>query len=179
MGSLWETLAFALHSVGARDQQNIGYATAWQLLFLLAPLWINASVYMTFARMVLYWHPEGRIAGLKASVIARWFVLADVLSFIVQGVGGVMATPSASADVIRIGLNIYLGGLGLQEFFVLLFFGLMVLFQRQCSRRTALDGKPSWKPLLFGLYAVLVFITVSLLKARVWSLADKLDPYHF
>jgi hypothetical protein len=178
MGSLWETLAFTLHSVGARDQQNIGYATAWQLLFLLAPLWINAFVYMTFARMVLYWHPEGKIAGLKASVIARWFVLADVLSFIVQGAGGLMATPSASADVIRIGLNIYLGGLGLQEFFVLLFFGLMVLFQRQCGRRTAFDGKPSWKPLLFALYAVLICITVRLLKARVWSLANDLDPHY-
>ena len=120
--------------------------------------------------MVLYWHPEGRIAGLKASVIAKWFVLADVLSFIVQGAGGVMATPSAGADAIRIGLNIYLGGLGLQEFFVLLFFGLMVLFQRQCGRRRASDGKPNWRPLLFGLYAVLVCITVSLLKTKTLSL---------
>lgn len=161
MGGLWETLAFTLHSLGSRDQQNTGYATAWQLLFLLAPLWINAFVYMTFARMVLYWHPEGKITGLKATVIARWFVLADVLSFIVQGAGGLMATPSASADVIRIGLNIYLGGLGLQEFFVLLFCGLMVCFQRQCGRGREFDGKPSWKPLLLGLYAVLVCITVS------------------
>ncbi|KAH6640103.1 RTA1 like protein-domain-containing protein [Chaetomium tenue] len=163
MGGLWETLAFTLHSLGSRDQQNIGYATAWQLLFLLAPLWINAFVYMTFARMVLYWHPEGKITGLKAAVIARWFVLADVLSFIVQGAGGLMATPSASADVIRIGLNIYLGGLGLQEFFVLLFCGLMVRFQRQCGRGRGFDEKPSWKPLLFGLYAVLVCITIRII----------------
>ncbi|KAK3291081.1 RTA1 like protein-domain-containing protein [Chaetomium fimeti] len=163
MGALWETLAFTLHSIGSRDQQNIGYATSWQLLFLLAPLWINAFVYMTFARMVLYWHPEGKIAGMKATVIARWFVIADVLSFLVQGAGGIMATPSAGANAVRIGLNIYLGGLGLQELFVLLFLGLMVLFQRQCSRTKTLDEKPSWRPLLFALYIVLVCITVRII----------------
>ncbi|KAH6843496.1 RTA1 like protein-domain-containing protein [Chaetomium sp. MPI-CAGE-AT-0009] len=163
MGALWESLAFTLHSIGSRDQQNIGYATSWQLLFLLAPLWINAFVYMTFARMVLYWHPQGKIAGLGATIIAKWFVIADVLSFIVQGAGGIMATPSAGANVIRIGLNIYLGGLGLQELFVLLFFGLMVLSQRQCGRTKTFDGKPSWRPLLFGLYTVLGCITVRII----------------
>jgi hypothetical protein len=161
MGALWETLAFILHSLGAKDQQNLGYAMGWQLLFLLAPLWINAFVYMTFARMVLYWHPEGKVAGLRAAVIAKWFVIADVLSFIVQGVGGLMASPDAGADVVRIGLNIYLAGLGVQEFFILVFLGFMVAFQRQCGQARSFDGKPNWKPLQYGLYVVLVCITVS------------------
>lgn len=38
MGALWETLAFVLHGLGSRDQQNQGYAISHQLLFLLAPL---------------------------------------------------------------------------------------------------------------------------------------------
>lgn len=161
MGALWETLAFIIHSLGAKDQQQLGYAMAWQILFLLAPLWINAFVFMAFARMVLYWHPEGKIVGLKAAVIARWFVLADILSFIVQGVGGVMASPDANATVVRIGLNIYLAGMGLQQLFIVLFLGLMAAFQKRCTRPGGADGKPSWRPLLFGLYGVLVCITVS------------------
>lgn len=167
MGSLWETIAFIVHAFGAKDQQQIGYATAWTLLFLLAPLWINAFVYMTFARMVLYWHPEGKVAGLKAAIIARCFVLADITSFIIQGVGGVMASPNSGPDVIRIGLNIYMAGMALQQGFILFFVCLMIAFQQRCNRAHAADpahdgGKRSWRPLLFAQYAVLVCITVSL-----------------
>ncbi|SPQ23522.1 188dcaef-3bc2-413c-a467-a8a255d564fa [Thermothielavioides terrestris] len=119
MGALWETIAFVIHSLGTKDQQQIGYATTWNILFLLAPLWINAFAYMTFARMVLFWHPEGKVAGFRAAVIARWFVLADILSFVVQAVGGIMASPGASANIIQIGLNIFMGGMGLQLLFIL------------------------------------------------------------
>lgn len=167
MGALWETVAFILHSLGTRDQQQLGYVISWNLLFLLAPLWINAFAYMTFARMVHYWHPEGKVAGFRATAIAKWFVLADILSFIVQGVGGIMAGPDADARIIRIGLDIYLSGMGVQQFFIVVFVGLMVTFQVRCRRALAEnpagDGKRSWKPLLYALYAVLVFITVSFL----------------
>jgi hypothetical protein len=165
MGALWETIAFVVHSLGARDQQQIAYASVWNVLFLLAPLWINAFVYMTFARMVLYWHPEGKVAGLRASSIAKWFVLADILSFIVQGVGGIMASPSSSPEIVKVGLNIYLSGMGVQQFFILLFVSLMCAFQRRCSRASTTahgyDGKRSWRPLLFSQYGVLACITVS------------------
>ena len=165
MGSLWETLGFIIHSLGAKDQQQIGYATAWNILFLLAPLWVNAFAYMTFARMVHYWHPEGKIAGVRAKRIALWFVLADIICFIIQGVGGIMASPGASPDTIKIGLNIYLAGMGMQQFFIVVFLGLMVMFQMRCNRviaegNLAHEGKRPWKPLLFALYGVLVCITV-------------------
>ncbi|KAL2132508.1 hypothetical protein VTI74DRAFT_3727 [Chaetomium olivicolor] len=179
MGALWETLAFVIHSLGTRDQQQIAYATAWNILFLLAPLWINAFAYMTFARMVFYWHPEGKVAGLRATRIAMWFVLADIISFIVQGVGGIMASPSASADIIRIGLNIYLAGMALQQFFILIFLGLMVAFQRRCNRARAAnfghDGKRSWRPLLFAQYGVLVCITVRII-FRICEFAGGVTP---
>jgi hypothetical protein len=111
--------------------------------------------------MVLYWHPEGQVAGVKAAVIARWFVIADVVSFIVQATDGLMASPTASANIIRTGLNIYLGGMALQELFIVVFLGLMIAFQRRCVQNEQFDRKPSWRPLLFALYGVLVFITVS------------------
>ncbi len=176
MGAVWETVAFIFHSVGSRDQQQIAYATAWQLLFLLAPLWINAFAYMTFARMVLYWHPEGKVVGFRAAVIARWFVLADIFSFIVQATGGIMASPDAGTAIIKIGLNIYLGGMGLQQLFIFIFLGLMIAFQRRCAQHESFDVKRSWKPLLFGLYGVLVCITVSHPLSVPVSAADFLDP---
>ncbi|KAK4245133.1 RTA1 like protein-domain-containing protein [Corynascus novoguineensis] len=170
MGSSWETLAFVLHSFGARDQQNLGYSISWTLLFLLAPLWINAFAYMTFARMVHYWHPEGRVGGMRAAVIARWFVVADILCFLVQLVGGVMANPQSGPTIMQVAMYVYTGGTSLQQLFILIFLGLMVAFQRRCSRAspTTPDGdesveKPGWRPLLYALYAVLVCITVRII----------------
>ncbi len=177
MGSLWENIAFILHSLGANDQQQIGYATGHSLLFLLAPLWINAFVYMTFARMMWVFLPgDKRIGFVKAQSISKYFVLADILTFIVQGVGGIMASPGADPNTIKIGLNIYLAGLGFQEFFILCFLGLMVTFHRQslvldasaAGSGAGVDGygaqpRRGWKGLLYTLYAVLSFISVRFL----------------
>ncbi|KAI0881597.1 RTA1 like protein-domain-containing protein [Annulohypoxylon maeteangense] len=166
MGGIWETVAFILHSLGARNQQNVGYATAWQILFLLAPLWINASVYMTFARLSWFFLPDQRIGGIKPASIAKYFVWADVLTFLVQGVGGTMASPTASPNIIKIGLDIYLSGMGLQQFFIMLFLVLMVIFHRraQASPPEVVsetgEKKPGWKPLLIALYVVLALITI-------------------
>ncbi|KAI2469543.1 RTA1 like protein-domain-containing protein [Annulohypoxylon bovei var. microspora] len=165
MGGIWETTAFILHSLGARDQQNVGYATAWQILFLLAPLWINAFVYMTFARMAWFYLPDQRIGGIRPVSIAKCFVWADVLTFLIQAVGGIMVSPSTSPDTVKIGLDIYLAGMGLQQLFIVLFLVLMIIFHRRAEANPPGDvsatgeKKPSWKPLLIVLYVVLVLIT--------------------
>lgn len=172
MGASWETLAFALHAAGAHDQQNQGLATAHILLYLLAPLWINAFVYMTFARMAWFFLPDRRVWKFRAEGMSKWFVWADILSFIVQAIGGVMTTPGNSADTMKAGLNVYIAGIGLQEAFILCFLAVMVTFQvkaRSLGRVGGFDAlggeyatRPkSWNGLLFALYAVLVFISVS------------------
>src|ERR1700761_2992671 len=123
MGALWETIAFVTGALGAHNQQNTGYATAHQLFFLLAPLWINAFVYMTFARLVFYILPEKRVV-IKASSMAKYFVILDIFSFAIQGVGGVMASPGSSSSTVMNGVHVYMIGIGVQEFFILLFLGL-------------------------------------------------------
>ncbi|KAI4595318.1 hypothetical protein KJ359_006992 [Pestalotiopsis sp. 9143b] len=183
MGAAWEMVAFILHSVGSKDQQNVGYATAWQILFLLAPLWINAFVYMTFAREAFFYLPESdrKIRGINASSVAKWFVGADVLTFIVQGAGGIMASPGAGADTIKTGLNVYLAGMGFQQFFILLFLWLMIEFHIRCNSwgpggaASYGAGKRSWKPLHFALYGTLTAITVRIIY-RIAEYAGGIKP---
>lgn len=128
MGGAWETVSFIMHVLGAHDQQNVTYATVWQILFLLAPLWINAFVYMTFARIVHFYMPDRKVWIIKASQVSKLFVFADFFSFVVQAVGGVMVTPSSSASVQQTGLHVYEAGIGIQEVFIVIFLGLMVTF---------------------------------------------------
>jgi len=192
MGGLWETIAFILHALGSHDQQNIGYATGYNILFLLAPLWINAFVYMTLARMVYYFLPTHRVGPFCATSMSKYFVWADVVTFIVQGVGGIMASPGADPNTINIGLKVYLVGLGFQEFFIVCFLGLMVAFHRSCLGLDAsamgsgagVEGfgapavqKRGWKGLLFALYAVLAFISMRILPhCRVWWWHHTIEP---
>lgn len=180
MGALWETLAFVFGALGAHDQQSSGFATAHQLLFLLAPLWINAFVYMTFSRMVYCFLPDGRVWVFRATGMSKWFVWADILSFVVQAVGGIMTSPGgASNDIIQTGLHIYMAGIGCQEFFILCFLGLMIVFHRKALQfdargypeawETPEERKRSWKGLLYALYTVLAFISVSI--RRLFSIS--------
>jgi RTA1 like protein len=164
MGALWETLAFVTGALGAHNQQNVGFATAHSLLFLLAPLWINAFVYMTFSRLVYYILPEQKVGGIKASKLAKFFVWFDILSFIVQAAGGVMVSPGADANVIKIGIDVYMAGIGLQEAFILFFMFLMIRFHRRAitleREGLVINRERRWRSLLFALYAVLLAITV-------------------
>ncbi|KAM7186224.1 RTA1 like domain containing protein, partial [Naviculisporaceae sp. PSN 640] len=184
MGALWETLAFIIHTLGTKDQQVVAYSIAWTLLFLLAPLWINAYAYMTFARMVQYWHPQQKVF-LRARTIGMWFVLADIVSFIIQAAGGVMASPGGEPEQIKRGLDIYTGGTALQQFFIFIFIGLMIMFQRQVTKlgyssvgyasETGGVAKKSYKPLLFALYGTLLFITVRIM-FRIVEFAKGFGP---
>jgi hypothetical protein len=173
MGALWETLSFIFGALGAHDQQNVGFATARLILFLLAPLWINAFVYMTISRMVHFYIPDQKAAGIRSTLISRVFVWSDIVTFIVQAVGGMMTAPGSDATTIQNGLNIYIAGIGLQQACIAVFFVVMIFFGRRASavdRSTGNYGSPSeqaampkksWRATLYGLYAVLVFITVS------------------
>ncbi|CAK7226437.1 hypothetical protein SCUCBS95973_006199 [Sporothrix curviconia] len=169
MASLWETAAFVLHALGAHDQQNTGYALSWTLLFLLAPLWINGFVYMAFARTVYCYKPDHKVWRIAAAGMSKYFVWADVVTFLIQGAGGSMVVPGASANTVKIGIDVYMAGLGLQEFFILVFLSLMVIFHRDClalERNGSLTRAPGflrgWRGMLYTLYVVLGLISFRL-----------------
>lgn len=89
---------------------------------------------MTFGRLVHFFHPERRCAGLKASSIAKYFVWADIASFLVQAAGGSMLNPGNGAEAQKIGLKVYMAGVGVQE-------GIIVSFTMRSLRFYA-DSRP-------------------------------------
>jgi hypothetical protein len=92
---------------------------------------------MTFGRLVHFFHPERRCTGLKASSIAKYFVWADIASFLVQAGGGMMLNPGSDDDVQKIGLKVYMAGVGVQEGFIVsasIYDGTIRLIElRSCS----------------------------------------------
>jgi hypothetical protein len=48
-------------------------------MILIAPLWINAFVYMIMARMVWCFIPEKKLGGIRAWKFGTIFVLLDIV----------------------------------------------------------------------------------------------------
>ena len=66
-----------------------------------------------------------------------------------------------SVDLLLPGLHIYMGGIGLQQFFICCFVGLAIRFQHQMKRDAPGPDQKRALGMLYTLYAVLILITVS------------------
>jgi hypothetical protein len=177
MGGAWEVAAMVMAALLAKKQNSDTYATMHTLLFLLAPLWINAFFYMTLGRMVWFFDERKRLAGLSAKRFGSLFVWLDIFSFLVQATGAVMASQTGvSSSSIALGLHIYMGGIGIQEFFILCFTVMLVMLHRrlivQEQRGIMIDrlhnGSLPWRWLFYGIYFALIMITVSSVSASLY-----------
>lgn len=117
---------------------------------------------MVLARMVHFYLPTHSIFSVPAWVLSFAFVSLDFISFIIQLVGGSYAGPTAPAEEQMKGVHIYMGGIGLQQFFIFVFLGLAVKFHLTMARAERMGtAKAGWRRLLWTLYASLAFISVS------------------
>ncbi|KAK8145091.1 hypothetical protein G3M48_004915 [Beauveria asiatica] len=161
MGAAWETAAFSNRTLGAHNQQERQYALWGQLLFLLAPLWINAFAYMTVARMVYFGLPDKKIWGVRAVKLTVLFVWLDVVCFLVQLGGGLLLSNQDNPSLAPIGMRLYTAGVALQLGFVVIF-GVMTGWlyhrMRQVSQGRGMGRR--LQILTWTMLAVLVLIMV-------------------
>jgi hypothetical protein len=128
MGGVWVVARVQL----TKHQDNAGYDIINTLFFLLAPLWIRAFLYMTLGRMLWFFDDRKTLAGMSPPRFGTLFVWLDIISFIVQAAGGTISSQNdISLDTFQIGLHIYLGGIGMQEFFILCFTCLLIILHRR------------------------------------------------
>jgi hypothetical protein len=125
---------------------------------------INAFAYMVVGRMIYFFLPEKKVYGIKATWLAKIFIWLDILSFIIQAVGGSMLSNQDSRSIMRMGMTVYRIGIGIQQLFIVLF---LVLTQRFHTRMSAMDREghiprsTKWRMLTWSIYIVLALITVS------------------
>ncbi|WKT45531.1 RTA-like protein [Fusarium oxysporum f. sp. vasinfectum] len=131
MAGIWETMAFTFRAISTKHQQSTGVLLTFNIFILLAPIWVNAYAYMTLGRMVYYFIPSQSLLRMPAATLAAIFVGLDILSFIVQLIGGSMSGPGSPPDEQMKAVHIYMGGIGLQEFFIVIFVVLCFLFQKK------------------------------------------------
>ncbi|KAG9504856.1 hypothetical protein J7337_004835 [Fusarium musae] len=130
---------------------------------------VNAYAYMTLGRMVYYFIPSQSLLHMPAATLAAIFVGLDILSFIVQLIGGSMSGPGSPPDEQMKAVHIYMGGIGLQEFFIVIFVVLCFLFQKKMHtierqhRGIKAVVTSDWGMLLCTLYFSLAMISVRII----------------
>ncbi|KAK5447787.1 hypothetical protein LTS15_009286 [Exophiala xenobiotica] len=129
MGGTWEAAGYIVRILSNYHQLNSTLYTIQTLLILLAPLWINAYIYMLLGRMIHFFLVSDSVFKIKARSITRMFVLFDITAFLIQATGGTMAGPGSSAQTQKIGMDVYVGGVGVQLGFLVVFVSLAVRFQ--------------------------------------------------
>ncbi|KAH8432838.1 RTA1 domain-containing protein [Aspergillus melleus] len=154
MGATWELLAFIFRVMQTRQQNKDVWGTMYELFFLLAPIWINAFIYMTLGRMIYYFLPHQRLAKISARRYGLLFVALDILAFLVQVAGASMSTnDSMGRKFVMLGLHLYMGGIGMQELFILCFLALTIKLQRKVSALRYMEGGDDEKaPVRQGLF---------------------------
>lgn len=132
-------------------------------------LGINAFVYMVVARLVHFLLPteSQKILGLSPRWLAKVFVAADVVSFFIQAAGGGMLADQGGGETVETGQRVYMAGIGVQLFFVVLFVVATVLFILRLERLMKaglLKGRhnpASVRYLVWSVLAVIALIVVS------------------
>lgn len=139
MGGFWEVGGYISRTFSVIQQKNEAAYTFQQLFIILAPLWLNAFCYMCLGRMIHCFTPakQDKVFGFRARRIGLMFVLADIVAFLIQLTGGMMLNPDMSASVQKTGLNVYMGGVGVQLFFILVFLVIAVKFQLLLRKQSA------------------------------------------
>ncbi|PSN64980.1 RTA1 domain-containing protein [Corynespora cassiicola Philippines] len=178
MGAVWECGSFIARTISTRHQQEVSLIAISQLLFLLAPVWINAFVHMILARLIYFYHPDRCIFGIDAPRISTYFVWADILSFLIQAGGGSLLGPEQSAKEQDIGFKLYMGGVSLQQVLIICFLVLAVKFQidmyKSEGEGSTHYGRIGWQKQVWCIYCVLGLITLRIIY-RLVEFADGLN----
>lgn len=140
----------------------------------VAPVWTNAYAYMVMGRMVYNFTPSASVLKVPAWRFGLIFVALDILAFLVQVGGALIASGSDKPEhPVMLGLHVYMGGIGFQQVCIFAFLALAVRLHRKILLMP--DGAPEKRNgliLLYVNYAVVTLITIRI----SWSTPPASSP---
>ncbi|KAH7123072.1 RTA1 like protein-domain-containing protein [Dactylonectria macrodidyma] len=164
IGSLFETLGFVGRAIGAHQTPDWTFApyVMQSLLLLLGPTCYAASIYMVLGRLIRLLNAE-EYSLIRSSWLTKFFLLGDVLSIALQGIGGGKLVNAETEDEKSKGENIIIGGLVVQILFFSLFMVVTCLFHFKVNKKPTLRMSTmdsSWRRLLSVLYITSILILI-------------------
>ncbi|KAF3206324.1 hypothetical protein TWF106_000709 [Orbilia oligospora] len=158
LGAAWETTSFGLRAAATQNPFSKGLLIPSSILVYLSPLLINAYAYMVLGRML---------------------VGASMASFQDTDSNSTEQERIDAAKGVKLGLNIYMGGIGFQLFWILIFSVFAWRFRvkavNERNQGNGIHRDSSWKRLLIILYFTLLMITIRIIFRLVEFSAGSLN----
>ncbi|KAF7552334.1 hypothetical protein G7Z17_g4401 [Cylindrodendrum hubeiense] len=114
LGLLTETLGYVSRVLINGNPFSRDYFLWYLITLTIGPVFIAAAIYLTLGRIVVV-HGES-ISRIKPRTYTTFFLGCDIISLVVQAVGGGIAasTPLTNPHMIDVGTNILVAGLSIQ-----------------------------------------------------------------
>ncbi|KAI3576652.1 RTA1 like protein-domain-containing protein [Fusarium oxysporum f. sp. albedinis] len=160
VGSIFETVGFIGRAIGAEQAPDytFGPYVLQTLLLLLGPTCYAASIYMILGRYIRQLKGE-QFSLIRPSWLTKIFLLGDVISIALQGIGGGKLVNADTLDDRTKGEDIIIGGLIVQVLFFGLFIAVTGLFHFRFARQST--AQPFiWQRLLVVIYVASALILI-------------------
>ncbi|TGZ77640.1 hypothetical protein EX30DRAFT_343871 [Ascodesmis nigricans] len=126
-GNVAEILGYVGRLLSWRDPFEMNPFLIQIICLTLAPAFFAAGIYLSLSRIVIIFGPH--LSRIKPKNYTRLFVACDIVSLVLQGAGGGIASVDSQAyRSPQKGTNIMVAGLAFQVFTLALFISLCVEF---------------------------------------------------
>jgi hypothetical protein len=142
----------------SQQPTNFKAYVLYDLLVLPAPIFLAATVYMSFSRIIVSLEADD-LSAVRPKWMSRWFIVGDVVCFIVQ-LAGVGMGVTTSLDIQKIGAKVVVVGLVFQILVFALFIWAVVNFYRRYNAQVAGTVFLPWRRYLLSLLACSACIVV-------------------
>ncbi|MCJ1455725.1 hypothetical protein MMC28_006081 [Mycoblastus sanguinarius] len=187
LGIKWRTWVFTSCIVWGCIAEIIGYGgriILWQnpfsftgflmqiICITLGPVFYTAAIYLTLSKIVIYLGPQH--ARFSPKLYYWIFIPCDILSLILQAVGGALSSTSSGGS--KTAIDVSLAGLSFQVFTLCVFIALAadytLRYQRSASTKRAL-------PTSFTIFVSFLSLAIILILVRCAYRIDELsDGYN-
>ncbi|KAJ3545874.1 hypothetical protein NM208_g2291 [Fusarium decemcellulare] len=165
IGSIFEAVGFIGRAIGAEEAPDYTFPpyVMQNLLLLLGPTCYAASIYMILGRLIRLLDAES-YSLIRSNWLTKIFLLGDVISIALQGIGGGKLVNAENPDDRKTGENIIIGGLTVQIIFFGLFMIVTALFHVRINKNPT--SRASALPTNWRRFLMIIYITSFLILVR-------------
>ncbi|KAF2429637.1 RTA1-domain-containing protein [Tothia fuscella] len=144
VGALAETMGWAGRAWSSQCPSNLNAFLLQIVTLIFAPAFFMAGVYIILGRLIALTGGKGKSSIISPTWYLWIFCSCDMISLVIQAVGGSKASKAAAADPptqSKTGTNIMVSGIVFQMASMTLFVGFVLDFLRRTRKMNATLGK--------------------------------------
>ncbi|KAL5490531.1 hypothetical protein ACEPAI_5364 [Sanghuangporus weigelae] len=137
IGTLCFSVGFFIRYASAADTSNLGTFLFTQILMVISPAAFLAFNYIVYGRLIkTFATGRNRYSLIRPEIVAKTFIISDVVTFCVQGGGGGLQGQDDTANIGRI---ILLIGIIVQALSYVMFYFILIHSHRMFSKDDKFD----------------------------------------